>query len=66
MLPLQMYTLWAVTMGDGGNGTEIYGDDYADIWAINRLHFKAATPPDCDHVSSVYVFIGRNIVTCFG
>lgn len=44
-----MYTLWSVKV-DGGNGRELYGDDYADIFAINRLHYKAASPIDCDHV----------------
>eukprot|EP00903_Cladosiphon_okamuranus_P016180 g14931.t1 len=43
-----MYTLWSVRV-DGGNGKELYGDDYADIFAINRLHYKAASPIDCDH-----------------
>lgn len=36
---------------NGGNGKEKYGEDYADIYAINRLHFKAAMNNDCDHVS---------------
>lgn len=49
-----MYTLWTVRV-DGGNGKELYGDDYADIYAINRLHYKAASPQDCDHVS---LFLG--------
>lgn len=44
-----MYTLWSVRV-DGGNGKELYGDAYADIFAINRLHFKAASPEVCDHV----------------
>lgn len=47
----QMYTLWAVKAAEGGK--DMYGDDYADVWAINRLHFKAATPPHCDHVSLI-------------
>lgn len=47
---LQMYALWEVPV-NGGNGKERYGDDYADIYAINRLHFKAAMNDDCDHVS---------------
>ena len=45
-----MYTLWSVRV-DGGNGKELYGDDYADIYAISRLHYKAASPVECDHVS---------------
>lgn len=47
---LQMHALWEVPV-NGGNGKERYGDDYADIYAINRLHFKAAMNNDCDHVS---------------
>ena len=47
----QMYQLWAVRV-DGGNGKELYGEDYADIYAINRLHFKAGTNGSCDHVRS--------------
>lgn len=47
-----MYTLWTVTV-DGGKGRELYGEDYADIFAINRLHYKAASPLECDHVSYV-------------
>eukprot|EP00903_Cladosiphon_okamuranus_P021957 g20189.t1 len=43
-----MFQLWAVRV-DGGNGKELYGKDYADIYAINRLHFKAASNKTCDH-----------------
>lgn len=50
----QMAKLWHVRVQDG-NGKELYGEDYADIWAINRLHYKAASPLVCDHVR-VYVF----------
>ena len=46
-----MYRIWAVRV-DGGNGKELYGEDYADIYAINRLHVKAATNGTCDHVRS--------------
>ncbi len=49
-LSLQMFTIWNVKV-DGGNGKELYGDDYADIYAIQRLHFKGAMNSDCDHVS---------------
>ena len=45
----QMHKLWAVRV-EGGNGREIYGAGYSDIWAINRLHYKAASPRVCDHV----------------
>lgn len=47
----QMAQLWTARV-DTGNGRDLYGDDFADIWAINRLHFKAASPVDCDHVST--------------
>ncbi|CAN0021262.1 unnamed protein product [Pylaiella littoralis] len=43
-----MYQLWAVRV-DGGNGEELYGEDYADIYAISRLHFLAAMNKSCDH-----------------
>ncbi|CAM9655020.1 unnamed protein product [Pylaiella littoralis] len=43
-----MYQLWAVRV-DGGNGKELYGENYADIYAINRLHFKAGCNKTCDH-----------------
>lgn len=49
-----MFELWSVRV-DGGDGKEIYGEDYIDIWAMNRLHFKAATKGTCDHVSKVVV-----------
>ena len=49
MMMRQMYQLWAVRV-DGGNGKELYGEDYADIYAMTRLHFKAATNGTCDHV----------------
>lgn len=45
-----MLELWKVRV-DGGNGKEKYGEGYSDIWAINRLHFKASSPQFCDHVS---------------
>ena len=49
-LPWQMLELWKVRV-DGGDGKERYGEGYSDIWAINRLHFKASSPQFCDHVS---------------
>ena len=45
-----MFQLWAVRV-DGGDGKERYGEDYADVYAINRVHFKAAANGSCDHVS---------------
>ena len=50
LLTLQMAVLWDVRV-QGGEGKELYGKDYADIWAINRLHFTAASTYSCDHVS---------------
>lgn len=47
-----MHKLWTDKV-QGGNGKELYGDDYADVWAINRLHYKAASPEPCDHVSNI-------------
>lgn len=44
-----MQKLWDVRVKDG-NGREVFGDGYSDIWAINRLHYKAASPQECDHV----------------
>ena len=49
-----MFELWAVRVKDG-DGREIYGDQYSDIWAINRLHYKAASSKVCDHVSCTSV-----------
>lgn len=47
----QMHTLWTVTVDDG-NGREIYGEGYADIWAISRLHLKGGVgTTGCDRVS---------------
>ena len=46
-----MYQIWAVRV-DGGNGKELYGEDYADIAALHRLHFKAVANGTCDHVRS--------------
>lgn len=49
MVMRQMYQLWAVRVDDG-HGKEIYGEDYADIFVMNRMHYKAATSSICDHV----------------
>lgn len=43
-----MHTLWAVKYDEGG--TEMYGDDYTDIWVMNRVHHLAASGGSCDHV----------------
>ncbi|CAB1105721.1 unnamed protein product [Ectocarpus sp. CCAP 1310/34] len=45
-----MYTLRDVRV-DTGKGKELYGDDYADIYAILRLHSKAAMSQTCDRVA---------------
>lgn len=56
-----MLVLWTVRV-DGGDGKEIYGKDYSDIYAINRLHYKGASAYTCDHVS---LFRGvLNVVPC--
>lgn len=48
---MQMFKLWSVSVKDG-KGKELYGENYADIWGINRLHFMGATGHgECDHVS---------------
>lgn len=45
-----MFQLWAVRVDDG-DGKERYGEDYADVYAINRIHYVATTNDSCDHVS---------------
>ncbi|CAN0546478.1 unnamed protein product, partial [Ectocarpus sp. 12 AP-2014] len=55
-----MFTLWSVRV-DGGNGKELYGDDYADIFAINRLHYKGASPYECDHFHDGLGFLTNHI-----
>ena len=54
-----MHQLWRVR-ADDGDGKELYGEDYADIYAISRLHFKAASNGTCDHVRSRV----RNVAHC--
>lgn len=49
-----MATLWNVKVM-GGNGQEVYGENYQDIWAINRLHFKGGGSSTCDHVRSIFL-----------
>ncbi|CAM9856817.1 unnamed protein product [Pylaiella littoralis] len=56
-----MFALWSVRV-DGGNGTELYGEDYADIYAINRLHFKASSPMDCDYFHDGLGFLTNHAV----
>lgn len=56
----QMLVLWKVKAEGDGNGKELYGENYADIYAINRLHYKAASPLKCDHVSSVLCLLVPN------
>ncbi|CAM9212040.1 unnamed protein product [Hapterophycus canaliculatus] len=56
-----MYTLWTVRV-DGGNGKELYGETYADIFAINRLHFKAASPLECDHFHDGLGFLTNHAI----
>lgn len=49
-----MFTMWEIR-ADDGNGKELYGEDYADIYGISRLHFLAAMNKTCDHVSKCFV-----------
>ena len=51
-----MSQMWKVRVDDG-DGKELYGEDYADIYAMSRLHFKAATNGTCDHVRTNHVTV---------
>ena len=42
-----MHQLWVVSKEDG---IEIYGDDYIDIWTMNKLHHLGGSAYTCDHV----------------
>lgn len=53
-----MFQLWAVRV-DGGHGKEIYGEDYADVYAMTRIHFLATTNDTCDHVSFRLLWLHR-------
>lgn len=44
-----MFQLWEVRVDDG-DGVEIYGEDYVDAYAMNRIHFLGTTNDTCDHV----------------
>ena len=44
-----MFQLRSVRMDDG-NGEELYGEDYADVYALSRIHYMATTNDTCDHV----------------
>ncbi|CAN0234756.1 unnamed protein product [Pylaiella littoralis] len=58
-----MFTLWEVKV-DGGNGKERYGDNYADIYAMNRLHIMAAMNKTCDHFHDGLGFlIGHSMIS---
>ena len=46
-----MFQLWAVRV-DGGDGKELYGEDYADVYAMTQLHYKSTASNTCDHVRS--------------
>lgn len=46
----QMFRLWEVRLDDGGYAREVYGEDYVDVYALNRLHFKAASNITCNNV----------------
>lgn len=53
-----MYTLWNVKADEGGR--ERFGEDYADIWEIARVHFAAASEMTCDHVRVIYEYMGQH------
>ncbi|CAM9863802.1 unnamed protein product [Pylaiella littoralis] len=58
-----MYTLWEVKV-DGGDGKELYGDNYADIYAMSRLHIMAAMNKSCDHFHDGLGFlIGHSMIS---
>lgn len=57
-----MAILWDVRV-QGGEGKELYGKDYSDIWAINRMHFMAASGYECDHVSRHDTFLSSSKIT---
>lgn len=59
---LQMLTLWKVR-GQGGEGRNLYGPDYTDVWAMSSFHFAASSDPECDHVSLYCLF---NLLCCLG
>ena len=46
----QMFRLWEVRLDDGEYAREMYGEDYVDVYALNRLHFKASTNSTCNNV----------------
>lgn len=52
----QMFQLWAIRV-DGGDGKEIYGEDYADVYAMNRLHHKASANGTCNYVRNTTVWL---------
>lgn len=43
-----MFTLWDVKAAEG---RERFGEDYADVWTLTRVHFAAGSQVTCDHVS---------------
>ena len=52
-----MHQLWVVPLDDG---KEMYGDDYLDIWTINKLHHLSGSGYTCDHVR---LFHAVNLIT---
>ncbi|CAN0363328.1 unnamed protein product [Pylaiella littoralis] len=56
-----MHHLWDVRV-DGGDGKELYGEDYADIYAISRLHFMAAMNKTCDHFHDGIGFLTNHVL----
>ena len=56
----QMHQLWVVSKEDG---MEMYGDNYIDIWTMNKLHHLSGSGYTCDHVR---LFNVRYILHCVG
>lgn len=54
-----MLQIWTVEVEDGS--TTSFGNAHADIWPINRLHFKAASDFECDHVSNVLYLPDKDV-----
>eukprot|EP00904_Undaria_pinnatifida_P007010 jgi/Undpi1/3439/HiC_scaffold_16.g06812.m1 len=58
-----MFQLWAVRV-DGGDGKEIYGKDYADVYAMTRIHFLATTNDTCDHFhDGLGILVTHSLIT---
>ncbi|CAM9668790.1 unnamed protein product [Ascophyllum nodosum] len=54
-----MHQLWAVSKEDG---KEIYGDNYVDIWTINKLHHLGGSGYTCDHFHDGVGFLTSHVL----